>query len=227
MNKPDSPNKDTLTAADPVGWYLAKAKNEMPLFWDGKIVWLWRNKDGSGEGKTFDTYTNFRLLIEAPVSPEQVAEAFMNPEQPIVIEGKGQAVTEEQVGWYFIDWCGGVRIQHLCTAHCFAKGWRFIKIACPEFPPRPAFTPPPKPATGDERLNAYISAWERQKQRAEAAEARVAELERKFCELREAMERAKRQLCSIDPELRHMQPRIGAAIKLLHEEVKSDLSELQ
>jgi len=82
-------------------------------------------------------------------------------------------------------------------------------------------------ATGDERLNAYIAAWERQKQRAEAAEARVAELERKFCELREAMERAKRQLCSIDPELRHMQPRIGAAIKLLHEEVKSDLSELQ
>lgn len=74
---------------------------------------------------------------------ESLAKAA--PPQPTVIEGRGQAVTES--GWYGVDeGSGEPDIRYiLAGTHCFANGWRFIKIETPTFPPRPAFVAPEKP----------------------------------------------------------------------------------
>lgn len=66
--------------------------------------------------------------------------------QPEVIEGRGQAVTEEQVGMYWAEGSAGTTMFMQIKAHTvFAPNCRYIKIIPPTFPPKPAFVAPEKP----------------------------------------------------------------------------------
>lgn len=80
----------------------------------------------------------------ASFAAEKIAE-MRKP--PTVIEGKGQAVTEEQAGWYWAEGSKGtVAYMHIVAGSAFAQDCRYIKAIPPTFPPRkPAFVAPPKP----------------------------------------------------------------------------------
>ena len=66
---------------------------------------------------------------------------------PEVIEGKGQAVTEEQEGLYQVESEGGVSCgwREMFVGKTFRSGERYMPAELRTFPPRVTFQPPPKP----------------------------------------------------------------------------------
>lgn len=89
--------------------------------------------------------------VELPVEPrETMLVGFVQAvqeklkQQPEIIEGHGQVVTEEQSGLYLEESQNGViDLVDREPSLMFLQGRRYMR--CPTFPPRPTFNPPPKP----------------------------------------------------------------------------------
>lgn len=88
--------------------------------------------------------------LEGEVADYQAELGRAVLQAPVVIEGKGQAVTEE--GYYWCEFSPDSKKPIECRwmspvgFHCcFTDGMRFIKRIEPTFPPRAPFTAPPKP----------------------------------------------------------------------------------
>ena len=124
---------------------IAELKRDpSPSLWEaGKKFREWLVDWGAKEWPTNDRIAKQALKIFSEVVPPK--------EQPEVIVGEGQAVTEEQAGWYAFDDPYGTSATEKThngeegTGE-FAMGSRYIKLVLPTFPPRkPAFVAPPKP----------------------------------------------------------------------------------
>lgn len=64
-----------------------------------------------------------------------------------VIEGRGQLVTAETAGWYWVkNGVGKCMVVDKLAGYQFMADYRYLRIDPPEFPPvKPPFVAPPKP----------------------------------------------------------------------------------
>lgn len=127
----------------------ARAVAELLIWAQGVVIDPATGAEGETEPKS-----------DLPTGNWQKLEA--TPATPAVIEGRGQAVTREQIGYYWSTDSSGdnLSIGFFSDGDSFYRGCSYIKIEQPTFPPRPTFQPPPKPElVTDESVDAARYRW--------------------------------------------------------------------
>ena len=77
----------------------------------------------------------------------EVKRRLATPSPPEVIEGRGQAVTEDDLGFYLLERPSGDELDVVKKDFDdeFELGCRYMKLTLPTFPPRATFQPPERP----------------------------------------------------------------------------------
>lgn len=98
-----------------------------------------------GLGEYESSWTSHNDPSDRAIEAIEELQRRLEALQPEIIIGKGQAVGEKNGYWVFERPDGKTGTVYLSDNSFFGIGVRYMR--CPEFPPRPTFTPPPKPDT--------------------------------------------------------------------------------